>query len=280
MDQQLLGVILGFFSAAIWGAGDFGGGLATRRISPFQTLLLTSISGMIVALTTALLLAESIPPLKDLAWAIGAGTTGAFGMAALYRALSSGESAVVAPTAAIVGTTLPVLLGTLLEGFPGILKLVGFLVAASGVWFISRTSGYDQQTPHNSLVLAVLAGVGFAAFFVLISRIQSNSIFSALFFAKFGALIICLIVLRLRKERIPSLKKNGVALLAGVFDAGGNIFFMLAQQVTRMDIAVVISSMYPASTVLLSHWILGEHTGRKQWVGIALCLCAIALLAS
>lgn len=280
MDQQLLGVILGLFSAAIWGAGDFGGGLATRRISPFQTLLLTTSSGMIVVLIIALLLAESIPSLKDLAWAVGAGITGAFGMAALYHALSTSESAVVAPTAAIIGITLPILLGTLLDGFPGILKLAGFLLAASGVWFISRTSGPDQQTPRSGLVLASLAGVGFASFFVLISRVQSNSVFSVLFCSRFGALIISLIMLSIRKEHIPSPKKNWIALLAGVLDAGGNVFYMLAQQVTRMDVAVVISSMYPASTVLLSHWILGEHTSRKQWVGIALCLCAIALLAS
>lgn len=280
MDQQLLGVILGLFSAAIWGAGDFGGGLATRRISPFQTLLLTTSSGMIVVLIIALLLAESIPSLRDLAWAVGAGITGAFGMAALYHALSTSESAVVAPTAAIIGITLPILLGTLLDGFPGILKLAGFLLAASGVWFISRTSGPDQQTPRSGLVLASLAGVGFASFFVLISRVQSNSVFSVLFCSRFGALIISLIMLCIRKEHIPSPKKNWIALLAGVLDAGGNVFYMLAQQVTRMDVAVVVSSMYPASTVLLSHWILGEHTSRKQWVGIALCLCAIALLAS
>ena len=82
-----------------------------------------------------------------------------------------------------------------------------------------------------------------------------------------------------RRLPLPALGSNPVALLAGVLDAGGNIFYVLARQYTRLDVAAVLSSLYPAATVLLAWLVLHERISRRQWFGAALCVAAVALIA-
>lgn len=85
-------------------------------------------------------------------------------------------------------------------------------------------------------------------------------------------------MLKINKVELPSLRFNRISLLAGVLDVGGNILFMLAKQITRLDTAVVLSSLYPASTVILTGIILKEKISLKQWVGVVFCLAAIVLI--
>ena len=84
--------------------------------------------------------------------------------------------------------------------------------------------------------------------------------------------------MRLNRLPLPGLRSNPTALLAGLLDAGGNLFYILARQYTRLDIAAVLSSLYPASTVLLAGLILREKISGVQWLGVAICVAAIALI--
>jgi drug/metabolite transporter (DMT)-like permease len=52
----------------------------------------------------------------------------------------------------------------------------------------------------------------------------------------------------------------------------------LATRYTRLDVAAVLSSLYPATTVALSAWLLAETVTRRQWVGLVFCLAAIVLM--
>ena len=278
ITPDLLGILYALTSAAVWGTGDFSGGMATRVQNQFQVVFLTAIPGIALLAVMAIVMGESLPSATDIRWALSAGAAGALGIAALYKGLSRGNAATVAPTAAVIGAGLPVLFSCCYIGMPGMTQILGFIVAIFGIWFVSRSKGHLDRAKTQGLVLAVLAGVGFGAFFTLIAQVEQGLVFSPLVFAKTVALVLALGILLLRRDRVPSLSSNPIALVAGIFDAGGNVFFMLAKQYTRLDVAAVLSSMYPSITVILACLILREKVSLSQWSGVVLCVIAVALI--
>ena len=276
----MLGILFALTTAFVWGGGDFSGGLATRRHSQFQVLALSALSGIVLLVTSVVLWGESLPTPRGVLLAAIAGVSGATGVAALYRALSFGEAASVAPTAAVVSAVLPVLFSMFTEGLPGAMRLAGFLLAFLGIWLVSKSSTTGDQALQQGVLLACLAGVGFGGFFILIAQAEPGKVFTLLVVARLVSLGIALLMLRVRRLPLPSPGSNPIALLAGVLDAGGNVFYLLARQFTRLDVAVVLSSLCPAVTVLLAHYISKQYVSRAQWMGVGLCLVAVALIAS
>jgi drug/metabolite transporter (DMT)-like permease len=222
---------------------------------------------------------EIIPSPADFLWASSAGFVCAVGIAALYRALAVGDAAVVAPRSAVIGAALPVLFGSLFEGFPGFVKILGFVVGGLGIWLVTGTSSEMNAEKRQALWLAILAGIAFGGYFILIAQVQPGTLFVPLAVARVSYLGLGMIMLFVRREKLPSLRGNPIALLAGILDAGGNVFFLMAEQFTRLDVAVVLSSLYPASTVILSRLVLDEQVSRTQWVGVGFCVVAISLVA-
>jgi drug/metabolite transporter (DMT)-like permease len=275
-----LGVLSALASAVVWGSGDFTGGLAARRASQYQVLALSMLSGAAVLLFLALAWGEARPSSVDVLWAAAAGFSGAVGIAALYRGLALGQAAIVAPVSAVVGAALPVLAGALLDGLPGPLRLAGFAVALLGLWYVSQSVSAAGAHQRTSLLLAFVAGLGFGGFFILIAQVPGSGVFAPLFVARTSAFVAALVILAVRRVPLPGLAAHPVALLAGVLDAGGNIFYVLAQQLTRLDVAAVLSSFYPAATVVLAFFVLKERVAPRQWLGAALCLLAVLLIAA
>jgi drug/metabolite transporter (DMT)-like permease len=272
-----LGILSALASALVWGGGDFCGGLATRRTSLFAVLTYAALSGLGLLLLLALLTGEPLPAAASLGWAVLAGTCGTLGLALFYRALATGNAALVAPTAAVLGAGIPVIFSALTFGLPPLTQVLGFIIALVGIGLMGR-SAIGERHSRSAFVLALLSGLGFAAFFILIARVERGSVLFPLVISRSTMLIISLILLRARGEQLPAPSVSGVALLSGVLDAGGNLFYLLAQQLTRLDIAVVLSSLYPAITILLSRLILKERATRAQWCGAALCLAAVPLI--
>jgi len=277
--SHLLGILSGLTSAVVWGSGDFVGGLAARRIHQFQVVALAALVGAAIFVPFAILLNEPVPSTASLAWSAAAGISGAVGVAAFYRALSTGASAMVAPTAAVVGASIPVLVAGILEGWPGPLQAAGILSGLAGIWLVSRPPTSGRPEGRTEFTLAVLAGAGFAGFFVFISQVQDGVLFGPLIVAKLAALGFAIIVLVGRRQSLPGPAQNPLALMAGILDAGGNLFFFLAQQYTTLAVAAVLSSMYPAATIFLSRMILHERVVRRQRWGVALCLAAVVMIA-
>jgi drug/metabolite transporter (DMT)-like permease len=277
---SLLGIIMAFTSAVVWGGADFTGGLATRKSNQFHVLALSALSGLGLLVIAALVWQEGFPTWSGIIWSMLAGVTGSIGIVSLYKALSIGQSAVVAPTSAVIGAGLPVIFGFLTQGLPTASRLIGFLLAFIGIWIVSQSSSEDAGKSQKGFFLACLAGFGFAGFMILISQVDSSKVFTPMIVERTVMFACALIMLRVNKIPFPSFRSNPIGLLAGILDVGGNIFFMLAKQFTRLDTAVVISSLYPASTVILTSLLLKEHISKRQWLGVVICLTAIILITA
>ena len=280
MSRDLFAALLGLLSAASWGAGDFTGGLACRRAPVLGVLVAgQAVSASLVALA-ALGAGEAAPPAWALGWAVGAGVAGGVGLGALFRGLAVGRMGVVAPVSAVLSAAIPVVVDALGEGLPPPAKLLGFGLAAAGVWLVAAVPAGASAPPRSGLGLALLAGLGFGAFLVLMHRAAAGGTWWPLAAARATTLGLALgAALALRRPPAPPRAALPVAALSGVFDAGGNACFVLASQAGRLDVAAVLSSLYPASTVALAALLLGERPTRRQGVGLAAVLAAIALIA-
>lgn len=275
----MTGIFLALVAALLWGSGDFSGGFATRRVSPFQVLALSALSGMVILSISALLWNETFPTSAGIGWSLLAGLSGAVGITSLYTALSRGNAAAVAPISAVLGAAIPVGFTFIAQGSPAGIQVAGFALALLGIWLVSRSVTEEGQKDHSSLGLAFLAGVGFGGYFIFIGQVETAGVFIPLLFARavmFFAAVLFLVVKRLP---FPSIIHNPVAPLAGVLDSAGNVFFLLAISFSRLDFAVVTSSLYPAVTVLLAAALLKEKVGNWQKAGVVLCLAAIVLIS-
>jgi drug/metabolite transporter (DMT)-like permease len=278
IPPNLLGVILALTSAAVWGSGDFSGGLATRKSQQYQVLMLAALSGMVVLFACGLLWGEGFPSRTSIFWGAMAGSAGALGMAALYKALSMGNTASVAPTSAISCAALPVLFGMITAGLPKDTQLFGFVLAFLGIWLVSKSPSAGEKTFREGMLLAFLSGIGFGGFFIFIAQVDQGQVFFPILVARTVTLGIALLMLGLRRIPIPALNSNPIALLAGVLDTSGNVFYLLATHFTRLDVAAVLSSLYPVGTVILATIILKEKVSLAQWTGASLCLLAVVLI--
>jgi drug/metabolite transporter (DMT)-like permease len=276
-----LGVLSALASSAVWGAGDFLGGIATRRIHQLYVVALSAISGIALLLVCRMIVQEPLPQAADVAWATAAGASGGFGIGMLYRGLSLANAALVAPTAAVVGVLLPLLLGVARAGLPGVTRLAGFACALAGIWLVAKSAPATGAS-YRALRIAVLAGLGLGGFLALIAFVPAELVFGPLIVSRFVTLLGALVTLRFANTPKPSTVALpiAVALLTGVLDAGGNIFYVIARQFTRLDVAAVLSSLYPMSTVLLARIFLKQHITLPQAAGVALCLAAVALIAA
>lgn len=277
---EVLAVIYGLASALTWGAGDFSGGLATRRANPYIVVAISQGVGLFLLLALALLLGELLPPQEDLMWGALAGLAGGIAILLLYRALAVGQMGVAAPITAVLAAVGPVIFSAFTEGAPSELQLAGFAIAVVGVWLLSRPSG--PLGKPQGIGLAVLSGLAIGAFLILLDQAGATALYWPLVAARTASLTMmtALVLLNRKAGEFPRGRTLPVVLLSGVMDAAGNAFFVLAAQVGRLDVATVISSLYPASTILLAALVLKERVTRLQVVGIVAALAAIALIAA
>lgn len=272
-----VGALLALSSALVWGAGDFCGGFATRRGNQFQVLALAALAGVVMLVGMAVFAGEPMPPVSSLAWAASAGMMGSVGIAALYQGLAVGSAATVAPTAAVITAALPVIFAALTAGLPRLSQIGGFAIAIGGIWLVARAAT-DGKGTGAGLKLALVAGCGFGGFLILIAQVESHLVFGPLVVTRLVTLVAATVLMRARGVRLPSFPSNPPALLAGLLDAGGNVFYLMARQHTRVDVAAVLSSLYPVATVFLARMVSNEPITRAQWVGVGLCLVAVALI--
>ena len=277
MDSPFLAAIFALSAASAWGSGDFTGGLAARRVGPFLTVLISYTVGLLLLVIVALARFEQLPPTADLVWGALAGLLGMAGLGFLLRGFAAGRMGIVAPVSAVLAAAIPVVFAALTEGLPRVLQLSGFGLALVSIWLLSRPEPLGGRP--EGLGMALLAGLGFGFFFTALGQVGDTSVFWPLVA---GRLVSCALMAAFalgtrRPVIIPGLPL-GLLALAGVLDVGGNLFFLLAVQGGRLDIAAVLGSLYPAVTAILAWLITRERMIPLQVIGVAVAIVAIVLI--
>ncbi|HEY7355249.1 MAG TPA: DMT family transporter [Ktedonobacterales bacterium] len=279
MNHLLATVAFGLAASLCWGSGDFTGGFASRKANTSSVVLAAYAVGFVLMVVLALLWQEPFPAPVDLLWGGLSGVAGVLGLLAFYTALSSGKMGIAAPVSAVLTAALPVLFSAITSGLPTLLQLLGFALALLAIGLISRPE--RAAGAQAGIWLAVLAGCGFGCFFILISRVQPSATFWPLAAARLSSVLVLLVVMLIRRQPLsPGRTIAPLVALAGTLDAIGNAFFVLAAHSGRLDVAAVLSSLYPAATVLLAALILRERVSRVQGVGILFALLAIPCISA
>jgi drug/metabolite transporter (DMT)-like permease len=278
MNSALLAAIFALSAAATWGSGDFTAGLVARRVGSFHTVLISYAVGLLALVAIALARFERLPPSIDLMWGALAGLLGMLGLGFLLRGFAAGRMGIVAPVSAVLGTAIPVIFTSFTKGLPHELQLAGFGLALVSIWLLSRPERLGDGRPAG-IGMALLAGLGFGGFFTAIGQVGASAVFWPLVA---GRLVTCIVMiifaLFTRRAIIPPGAPLGLLTLAGLLDVSGNLFFLLATQSGRLDIASVLGSIYPAVTAILAGLINREALARVQIAGIALAILAIILI--
>ncbi len=274
------GILLALTSALAYGAGDFLGGVGSRRHSSWPIVLVGQAAGALVMLVAGLMLPGS-PAISDFAWALLAGVGSATGSIFLFRGLARGRMGLVAPISAVGAAALPVLVGVALGERPGWLVWVGVLAALPGIWLVSRDSTSDRQARTRAGLLdGALAGAGFGILFIALGQVSADAGLLPLAGNQLiGAILTVAAAAGLGQSWRPCRGVLGWGSASGVLGASGTLAFMVATQTTSLGIAGVLASLYPAVTVLLAARVLGERIGTGQRTGIGICILAVATLA-
>ncbi|MBZ5647128.1 MAG: DMT family transporter [Acidobacteriia bacterium] len=267
----------GLASAAAFGTADFSGGIASKRAQVFGVLTVARACGLTLMLALAWITHEHLPSTRALLWACAAGFVGGLALPALYRALAIGKMGIAAPVTSVLSAALPVVVAALTEGLPHMLQICGLVLALIALWFISRPEGKIRP---QGLGLALFAGLGFGSFLVFMRQASAEATYWPLAAALATSLILAAIILIAQRGSLPGVGVLPVVLAAGLLDTFGNFFFILASQRGRLDVAAVLSSLYPAVTVLLARLLLKERITRIQTAGMTAALIAVPLIAA
>lgn len=277
MDSTFLTAIFALSAAFAWGSGDFTGGVIARRIGTLPTIFISYTVAFIILMIVALLRFEPLPLSVDMMWGTLAGLFGMAGFGFLLRGFATGRMGIVAPVSAVLATAIPVVFSIFREGLPRPLQLTGFSLALISIWLLSRPEKLGGSPA--GLGMALLAGLGFGGFFTALDQISENAVFWPVAVGRLAACaVLAVFALGTRQSLIPKLPPMGLLILLGCLDVGGNLFFLLAVQAGRLDVAAVLASLYPAVTAILAWLIAREHMALLQVIGMALAITAIVLI--
>lgn len=270
-------------AVVLWGAADFAGGCGSRRANAFVLTAFSHVCAFALMLAIALAQHGAFPSRASIAWALTAGAVGGFSLAIFYGALASGQMGLTAPIAALLGAAIPTMVDIAMEGAPGGWTAAGFALAILAIWLITRPEPRAENNRSGvpkGVAAAALAGVGFAGFYLCIHQASGSSAWIATVsrVGSFTATALAIVATRapLKLGR-PSV---GLGVIAGFFDITASALFIFASQRGRLDEAVVITSLYPAVTVLLARFVLKEHFSRWKFVGLLAALAAVPLIAA
>lgn len=296
-----INALMALAAAVLWGGGDFSGGMGvgaasektgskpgSQILSALRVVMVSYISSFAVLVAIILLRHEGLPHGRLLAWALLGGFCGSVAITCFYLALSRGAMGASAAVSGLLAAALPAMVSSAVEGAPSALRIAGFLLAAVAIWMIAAGPA-RQHAAGSTVALALVAGIGFGVYFVALRMANPLGIFMPMAAARAGGMVVCgltLLVLTAHGAspapgvRGLSMNRKAVlwALSAGALDTSGNLFFIAATRAGRLDVAAVLASLYPASTIVLAGWLLKERLSQRQWWGMAVAVGAVVMI--
>jgi len=285
----MLAVLLALGAAVSYGVTDFLAGWLSRRV-PYAWV------GLIAQLTAAVgtsLVALVIGGVADgaaLGWGGFSGLGGGLGTLALYRGLARGRMSVVAPVSGVFAAGLPALFGLAIGERPSVVAASGLVLSMPAVWLVSSGGSEKGTGPERGAVIdGIIAGVGFAVLFVGLQRAgrgvglwpsAASQVVSALVMVA-AQLLPGARARNTGEEARPSAIVTWVGPIAtGIVLAAALLCYFVATRFGLLSVVAVLTSLYPAVTVALAHWLLAEPIAPRQGAGLALAGLAVALISA
>jgi drug/metabolite transporter (DMT)-like permease len=298
--------LIALTAAVSWGGGDFSGGMGVKAAGggvnrAIRFVLLSHAISLVVLVGILWAHHAALPHGVAVGWAIAAGLTGALGVVAFYTALSRGGMGASAAVSGLLAAAIPALVSSMMEGAPAGMRLAGFALAGGAIWLIAAGESPENQHTESrreargTMALAIVGGTAFGVYFVALKMANPLGLVMPMAIARASSVMLCSVVMGLVGRGSPvqprSQKRDlghpigggwwaewkwalGVALL----DTGGNILFMAATRLGRLDVASVLASLYPAGTILLAAWYLHERPTRRQMMGMVVALAAVVMI--
>jgi drug/metabolite transporter (DMT)-like permease len=274
--------LLALIAATLYGIGDFAGGVASRRKNALTILVTSYPVGGLLMLVSLLALPGHFT-MTTLLYGIGGGVLGMLGVVQMYSALAQAPMNVISPVTAVLAAIVPITFGVAVGERPAVLAWFGIGLGLLSVFLVSRT---PDDHPHGPIAvhvlgMALIAGLGFGGYFICLGHAPSDSGAWPIVISRITS-AVCVIPLAWRAGRLGVVTGRllWITVIAGVCDAGANLFFLLSTRHGLLSLASVITSLYPAATVLLAIGFLHERTGRLQRVGLGLAAASIVLITA
>ncbi len=272
-------VFYALLSAAAFGTADFLGGFSSRKNPVITTVFWSQGAGLLTVLIAAPIIGAEHVEYADILWGMAGGISGAFGVLYLFKGLSTGMASIVSPVAALTGAAFPVLFGFLTGERPPILTWAGVALLLPAITLMTWEKEEKSDHVLQSLRYGLLSGALFGAFFIFLSRTSDTSGMWPLAAARASTVPLFLILSYFKSIRIklmPGTKR--ITLVSGFLDMGANVFYLLAARTGYLIIAVILSALYPAQTVVLHKVILREKLTIFRISGLILSIVGAVLI--
>jgi drug/metabolite transporter (DMT)-like permease len=309
----VLAVLLALASAVGYGGSDFAAGLASREGSVIRVTLVAEVVSVVLLLLVVPWVSTGVPSMPSVGWSIAAGVGGIVGAMALYLGFRAAAFSVAAPLSAVASAAFSVLAGLLFGERPSGLALAGIVLALPAIVAVSASPGQDptvdparadddaptaptepaepaesaaggRRTAAGHHIAGVLyglaAGAGFGVLFIGLNRAGSGDDLWPLAIAQLAGLATVLLFgLAQRNLRLPSARASWLGTLAGLAGGAGTLCFFVATHAGLLAVTAVITSLYPAGTILLARLLLGERLTTVRIAGLGLAGASVALIA-
>jgi len=286
----VLTVTFGLLAALGFGAADFIGGMATKRLHTSAVTGGVALVGLVVLSLTSLVMRDQWSATSLLFGGLS-GLTGIAAIGLLYACLARGPMSILSPTTAVLSAIVPMTWGIVTGvglspwAYPA-LALV--LIAVVLVGFVPDDTA-AKPTP-SALLMAIVSGLLIGGFYILIDLTPDDSGVTPLVANRLVQTLIVGLVLAvlLATKRLGSLQKPGTTSLrtvwlmivvGGVLDALSNVAVLAGFRLGNMAIVSVLTALYPAGTIALASIWLHERIKPIQWIGLILALVASGMLA-